>query len=334
MRKKLKLFVWFVWFVVGFFNLHAQNSPYLVPRQIYVGDPATLVVPLPPAAHNVPDIVLTMRDLLSNENFYYPNEREKLSNETNKAINDTAKISNERGKLSNESIKASNSSLEINKVTYERRTAGSRLLIEFTAFSPGIIELPYIEIGGEFFSGFTVKVNSLLEAEAADPTGKARLLSGAAAVLAMPGTALMLYGSLTFIIAVILLAIWFIFKGRAVFKKLREKWKRYRLFAGMYSAEKRLTRALAKGVDKRIILDKISFEFREFLSILTGKNCRSMTAREFMREFNESAFLGEFFGICDKLRFSGTDIDPDSIEKLLSDLKGFLDFKKNEEKAK
>jgi len=301
MRKKLKRFVWFVWFVVGFFNLHAQNSPYLVPRQIYVGDPATLVVPLPPAAHNAPDIILTMRDYLSNESF-------------NTSI---------------ESLKASNSNLEIYKVTYERRTAGSRLLIEFAAFAPGEIELPFIEIGGEVFTGLTVKVNSLLEAEAADPTGKARLLSGAAAVLAMPGTALMLYGSLTAIVAVILLAIWFIFKGRAVLKNLREKWKRYRLFAGMYSTEKRLARALARGVDKRIILDKLSGEFREFLSILTGKNCRSMTAREF-----NDVFLGEFFGICDKLRFSGTDIDPNSIEKLLDDLRKFLYIKKNEEKAK
>jgi len=290
----LKLFLVILLYFFNALSLNAQNSPYLVPRQIYVGDPATLVVPLPAAAHNAPDIILTKREYLSNESIFPTHE-----------------------------------SLEIYKITLEKRTAGSRLLIEFTAFAPGVIELPFIEIGGEIFTGLSVKVNSLLEAESANPAGKARLLSGAASVLAMPGTALMLYGSLTLIVVVILLSIWFIFKGRAVIKDLREKWKRYRLYTGMYSTEKRLTKALAKGVDKRIILDKLSFEFREFLSILTGKNCRSMTAREF-----NDVFLGEFFGICDKLRFSGTDIGSNNIEKLLNDLKEFLDLKKKEEKAK
>jgi len=298
-------FLFYFLFLVSY-SLFAQNSPYLVPRQIYVGDPATLVVPLPSAAQNLPDVVLLKKDYLTNKGIF-----------------------------------PSHKDIDIYKITLERRTTGSGLLIEFSAFVPGEIELPLIEIGGEFFTGLTVKVNSLLEIESANPAGKARLLSGAASVLAMPGTALMLYGSLAAIVIVILLAIWFIFKGRAVLKELREKWKRYRLYASLYNTEKRLSKALTKGVDKRIILDKLSFEFREFLSILTGKNCRSMTARDFMREFNtesyelnESAFLGEFFGRCDKLRFSGTDIDPNNIEKLLDDLRKFLEIKKKEEKAK
>jgi len=295
-------FLFYLLFIISY-SLFAQNSPYLVPKQIFVGDPATLVVPLPAAAQNNPDIILTKREYLSNE-----------------------------------SIFPSHESLDIYKITLEKRTAGSRLLIEFSAFTPGEIELPLIEIGGEYFTGLSVKVNSLLEAEAANPAGKARLLSGAASVLAMPGTALMLYGSLTAIVIIILLAIWFIFKGRVVLKDLRERWKRYRLYAGMYNTEKRLARALAKGADKRIILDTLSFEFREFLSILTGKNCRSMTARDFTREFmpepKESIFFGEFFGRCDKLRFSGTHIDSGNIGKLLDELKEFLEAKRKEEKAK
>jgi hypothetical protein len=286
----------------------------MVPKQIYVGDQATLVVPLPAAIQNLPDVVLLKKDYLSNKGIFPMHE-----------------------------------SVDIQKITLERRTARSGLLIEFTAFAPGEIELPLIEIGGEYFSGLTVKVNSLLENEAAHPSGKARLLSGAASVLAMPGTALMLYGSLTALVIIILLLIWFFFKGRAVLKELKEKWRRYRLFIGMHNTEKRLSKALAKGADKRIILDKLSFEFREFLSILTGKNCCSMTARDFMRDFiqefanadeissrklDESAFLGEFFGRCDKLRFSGTNIDPKSIYKLLDDLKEFLEAKSGEEKTK
>ena len=286
--------------------LFAQAAPYLVPSVIFVGDPATLVLRLPPTAENKPDIVLTKRDYISNESAFPSNE-----------------------------------SVEINRMTFERRITGSRLLIEFTAFAPGTVELPVIEIGGEYFSGLTVNVNSLLE------NGSPRLLSGAASALVMPGTALMLYGSLTVLIVVILLLIWFVFRGRLVFKKLREKWRRYRLYAGMRGAEKRLGKALARGADRRVILDRLSFEFREFLSILTGKNCRSMTAGDFKREFaaefadapesdgpDESVFLGKFFDRCDKLRFSGTDIDSADIEKLLGDLREFMEAKNREEKIK
>jgi len=304
-NRKILCFSCFL-FLIPYSLFAQQNSPFLVPRQIYVGDPATLVVPLPPALQNNPDMILTKKDYLSNE-----------------------------------SIFPSHESLEIYKITLEKRTAGSRLLIEFTAFAPGVIEFPLIEIGGEAFSGLSVKVNSLLE------NNPERLLAGSASVLAMPGTALMLYGSLTALIVVILLGLWFIFKGRVVLNQLREKWKRYRLYAGMYKTEKRLSRALAKGADKRIILDKLSFEFREFLTILTGKNCLSMTAQDFMREFvsefsntpdsfklDESAFLGKFFGRCDKLRFSGGDIEAKDIEKLLEDLKEFIEAKDKEEKSK
>jgi len=283
-----------------------QNSPYLVPSHIYVGDPATLALRLPAAIENSPDLIISKKDFLLNENIFPSHE-----------------------------------SLDINRIILEKRTTGSRLLIEFTAFAPGEIEFPVIEIGGEYFSGLTIHVNSLIEGNSA------RFLSGAASALAMPGTALMLYGLLAAIVIIILLAIWFIFKGRVVLKQLREKWRRYRLFSGMRSTEKRLVKSLAKGTDKRVILDILSFEFREFLSILTGKNCRSMTARDFIREFflefanaedaselDESAFLGEFFGRCDKLRFSGTDIESKNIIKLLDDLREFLERKSKEEKAK
>jgi len=277
------LFIFFIIFSVNAAVLHAQNTaPYLVPRQIYVGDPATLVLPLPAAAQNSADIILTKNDNIPKD----PN-------------------------------------IDFNRIILERRTIGSRLLIEFTPFAPGTLEFPVIEIGGEFYSGLTVNVNSLLDANSK------RLLSGAASALAMPGTALMLYGSMILLVIIILLAVWFIFKGQAVIQKLRIKWKRFRLFAGMSKTEKKLQKALLKGVDKRLILDKLSDEFRVFLSILTGNNCRSMTSSEF-----ECPFLSDFFNKCDGLRFSGAGIDSKDIVKLLFDLHSFLDSKSKEEKAK
>jgi len=148
----------------------------------------------------------------------------------------------------------------------------------------------------------------------------------------MPGTALMLYGTIALIVLLILLSIWFFIKGRIILKKLMEKWKRKRLFAVMRKTEKRLRRSVIKGTDNRIVLNKLSDETRNFLTILSGSNCRSMTASEFELLSNDQTILkqielkefGNFFRSCDELRFSGISIIPQDIIKLLDDLRKFI----------
>ena len=263
----------------------------MIPRQIYVGDPAALVVPLPQAAQNSDDIILTGDKFFADENNFPLDEN-----------------------------------IDFHKIILERRTSGSRLIIEFTAFVPGVVRFPVIEIGGEYFSNLTVTVNSLIEGT------PERVLSGTASALAMPGTALMLYGSTAAVVFVILLTIWFIVKGRALMRTLNEKWKRRKLFIGMRKTEKRLHRAILKGDDKRIILDKLSDETRDFLSILTECNCRAMTAGEFellpVNDLikNESMSLDNFFRSCDELRFSGVNIEDRDTLNLLGDLGKFIDI--------
>jgi len=290
--KNIFLIIFFI--ICG--NLHAQASrAYLIPGQIFVGDPAALVLTLPSSNTNE-DIILT---------------------KTNYFITG--------GKF------PSHESIDFQRVILERRPTGSRLIIEFTPFAAGNLEMPVIEIGDEHFTGLRVTVKSLLDARSAP------VLSSAASTLAMPGTALMLYGSMAAIVFIILSVVWFAFKGRAAIKKWREKWKRRRLFVSIRSAERRLYRALQKGVDKRSILDKLSDEFRDFLSILTDDNCRAMTAREFERTFEaleDSLFLGSFFTRCDKMRFSGVNVESDEILRLLDDMRIFINVKAKEEKAK
>ena len=277
-------------FFLFFFNisLHAQSSGvYLIPRQIYVGDPAVLVMHLPASLQN--DTII----------FSSPIDNNLLPKDPN---------------------------IDFTKITLERRTVGSRLLVEFTAFVPGTHEFPVIEIGGEYFPGLTITVNTILDSHSLP------ILSGAATALAMPGTALMLYSFIFLLIILILFSIWFIFKGRTVIQKLQKKWKRYRLFINMKKTEKQLSKALIKRADKRIILDKLSDEFREFLSILTENNCRSKTAREFEQQ-EDGAFLSKFFHSCDELRFCGSEINSEDISRLLDDLRSFLDIKSKEEKT-
>ena len=91
------------------------------------------------------------------------------------------------------------------------------------------------------------------------------------------------------------------------------------------NTEKRLSKALLKGGDKRAILDKLSYEFRKFLSFLTGVNCRAMTAREFEAQpAAELVMLGDFFRRCDILRFSGITVQSEDISGLLADMRTFL----------
>jgi hypothetical protein len=282
-------------------SLHAQNrGAYLIPRQIYVGDPASFVLPLSASSQNE-DFVITSYDT---------------------------------------DLLPSDPNIDFHRIILERRTTGSRLIIEFTPFASGVLELPVIKIGGDLFSGFTVTVNSLIDSRSAP------VLSSAASALAMPGTAAMLYGSMGAIVFLILLTLWFVFKGRSALAKLREKLKRRRLFKSIKNMETRLYKEVLKGVEKRKILDKLSQGFKNFLSILTGNNCSAMTAREFIELFSmlpkevfsdreDSAyFLGNFFRRCDILRFSGSDIDGQAIINLLSELHKFVCTLENKEKDK
>jgi hypothetical protein len=272
-------------------RIYAQNSgAILIPRIIYVGDPAVLVLTLPATIKNSDDVILT-----------------SLSPNIPKDDN-----------------------IDFHRIILERRLTGSRLLIEFTAFVPGYLKLPAIEIGGEYFAGLSVNVNSVID------TRKPLQLSGYAPSLAMPGTAVIVYGAIAAVALFLVLLLWFIFKGRKFLELLIEKWKRQRLFTFIRNMEKRLQKALLKGENKRIILDKISDTFRDFLSILTNANCRSMTAREFIGlQFAGSlpqtlipdcAFLGTFFSRCDKLRFSGEDVNPRDISVMLDDLHNYIEI--------
>jgi len=282
-----KLFV-LVLFILTAVLSRAQEGAYLIPRRIFVGDPAVLIVPLPPSTGTAEDIVITDD---------FPQD----------------------------------ANIDFRRIILERRPSGGRLLIEFSAYSTGVLEMPVLEIGREIFSGLSVTVNSSLSGTSAP------VLSGPASSLAMPGTALLLYGSIAVFIFLLLFLIWFFLKGRGILRLLYKKYKRLVLFSSMRKTEKRLQRALLKGADKRLILDEISLKFREFLSDFTENNCLSMTAAEF-ENLSAEKFLphnlnflpvGNFFRACDERRFSGASVSSQDILRLLDDLRQFLEAFQN-----
>jgi hypothetical protein len=269
-----------VFILIGAVSHSQNNGAFMIPRIVYVGDEAALVLPLAEHSHETYDVVLSAQS---------PN----LPNSQN---------------------------IDFHKITLERRLSGNRLVIEFTAFAPGILELPEIEIDGEYFSGLTVMINSIIDTAVSAPG-----LSRPASSLAMPGTAVMLYGIMAASTGTFLLVLWFVLKGRRYLQIMIERWKHWRLFVSFRNTERHLHKLLLKGGNKRDVLDRLSAEFRVFLSFFTGVNCRSMTAREF--EFMpkiDSYFLGNFFRRCDTFRFSGADTDSKDILGLLDDLRHFV----------
>jgi hypothetical protein len=116
-----------------------------------------------------------------------------------------------------------------------------------------------------------------------------------------------------------------LFWGRKRLKDWLTAWKRRLLLVSMRGTEKRLYKALMKGAPQREILDILSMEFRGFLAHFTGENYQAMTAGEIGRlEAGNSAFLGGFFGRCDRIRFSGGAINRDETFALLGDVRRFL----------
>jgi hypothetical protein len=136
-----------------------QTDAYMVPPKVYVGDRASLVLPLPGLAADA--------------------------------------------KISLEQLPSSSADLMIHQVALERRPSGSFLTIEFSAYTPGALELPPFEIGGKIYSGLKIEISSILSA---DESGM--VLSGPASPLALPGTSLLVYGTISAAIFLMLLAIW------------------------------------------------------------------------------------------------------------------------------
>jgi hypothetical protein len=250
------------------------SGAYMVPSKVYVGDRASLVLPLSGVAA---DAEITPGMPAS------PN-------------------------------------IIIHHAAIERRPGGSFLTIEFSAYTPGILELPPLEIAGEQFSGLKIEISSILSG---DESGM--VLSAPALPLAIPGTSLLIYGSMSAAILLGLLVIGSLVWGRKRMKNWLAAWRRRWLIVSMLGTEKRLRRALMKGAARRAILDILSTEFRNFLACFTGENCRAMTAAEIACLASmDGEFLGGFFSHCDAVRFSGGGINGGQILSMLGDLRRFL----------
>jgi hypothetical protein len=274
------------------------DSPYSIPQTIFVGDRGRLVVPLGSA-------------FSGSEGRIFRGPEELPQSED----------------------------LVITQVELERRGGMSRLLIDFQAYAPGIIELPPIEIASYTFTGLELTISSILDA---GPQGK--VLSGPTPPLAAPGTAVMIYGTVLGILGFFLLLVLGRIWGLSRLRNLGMRFRRRRRIRAMGKILRRLRSTLLKdrsgpagGGPEAEILGHISREFRVFLGLLCGMNCRAMVPREFLAlpsltgspEDHDAVLSGEFlcdiFYRCDTLRFSGAGIKGDEVLDILDDFKRVTD---------
>jgi hypothetical protein len=233
--------------------------------------------------------------------------------------------------------------LTLHRLEFDPRRG--QLLIDFTAFAPGELEVPPInlpQLPGFRPEGYRISIASTLGRGDSDPfvpqAGGILVLSNPAPPLAVPGTALLIYGSSSLIILLLLLALGAGIWGRPYLQRLMEARRRRRLIRLMGDIGEKLRRKIPWGAYQEI-LRKLSVEFRAFLGYFfdprSGGDCRAMTAEEFGalpplfapaegEEPVSPSSLALFFHRLDRLRFSGEQTGEGEIAALLDQMEGIL----------
>jgi hypothetical protein len=215
--------------------------------------------------------------------------------------------------------------LVISRVELERRGTAARLLVDFQAYAPGLIELPPITIASYTFTGLEVNINSILSVEQ-----QGMVLSGPEEPMAAPGTAVLIYGTIIGIVLLLLGLTLGSFWGKTRLGALADMLRRRRVIRAMGKSLRRL-RGWNSGGRETETLEALSAEFRNFLGIITGINCRAMVPREFLGlpslgpgSALSGAALSALFRRCDTLRFSGAGIEREAVAALLDDFQSLI----------
>jgi hypothetical protein len=216
--------------------------------------------------------------------------------------------------------------LTITRIEMENRNGSPRLIIDFIPYAPGILPLPALEIPVP--GGKTLELSGLSAAVASILAPREAALSAPAPPLSAPGTGLIIYGTSAGILLLLFLSIGLSVWGRRNFASFWERFRRRRLLRTMTRFLRRIDAESLSGKtgSPAESLSLLSGQFREFLSLFTGTDCRPLTAGEFSSLPFYPDFLCPFFRRCDRLRFSGGGIDRRDLQAALEEIRSFIDI--------
>ena len=254
-------------------ELARTEAAYLLPQTIFVGDQGRLVVPLGQGLAGVEPFVLELPD------------------QGPKAGPGLAMLQ-PRLPLSTQPVPAGvleklsgDPDLLVRRVELERRGSASRLLIDFVPYITGVIAFPPMEFVASGGNPGTIYTLTGLQAQAASILDSSqRILSDPASPLPVPGTNLLVYGTLVLVLALVFFGVGGSIWSRRHFSELWEYFRRRRLIRIMMRFLRRLRQesCLEKNGNPGFYLSLLSGELREFLGCFTGVNCLALTAGEFI----------------------------------------------------
>jgi hypothetical protein len=205
-----------------------------------------------------------------------------------------------------------------------------QLFIDFQAWRTGIVKLPSITIAGRRIDGIEVVVASLVEGQNAST-----MLSAAVTPVSAPGTLWLITGTVSTIIIVTALFFFFMLRGKLFFVHLRRNTRKKRAIRLARKAIRKIRNQLEKkNVAESSALSHLSTEFRLFLDVYCGIDCRSLVPAEFLNlefplclmpaERYSPAYFADFFTRCDTLRFSGKNISDEAVANIISEVENFV----------
>ncbi|MDR1466307.1 MAG: hypothetical protein LBI40_01635 [Treponema sp.] len=210
--------------------------------------------------------------------------------------------------------------LVVHRIAVERHKDEVRLVVEFTAFKTGVIELPPIAVPG-FTDDFrlSVAIASLLNSSTT--------LSPPAPPLAVSGTAVLLYGTAISIVLIVLLLV----NGRVfLIRRFLSLSVLFRNRLLIFRMKRRLEDG-RKNPYKDGILDSLAAEFRRFLSHFFNTDCSAFTADEFSyfplfgTDYPQSLDLRMIFRRLDRFRFDTEGVNPDNVLIFIGDVWAFIE---------
>jgi hypothetical protein len=220
----------------------------------------------------------------------------------------------------------------VHRVTMERHGEKAQLLVEFTAYRTGIIDIPLIQIPGfsafdNLGTGLTVLISSVLD--------NSLSLSMPASPMIVPGTAVFVGIASSVVILSLLLALGVLVFWRKQFQTIRQSlMRRYLIFH-----IRRFVFSLWNEDDKSVIPDLLSAELRLFLSRFFEVDCFAMSAAEFaslpktaapapnpsLSVLDAGLFLTSLFRHLDEQRFNPRIPAKEEVFAILNEVVTFID---------